>query len=351
MDPHAASRRTLVRRAIGLGLCALAPVLDPATSAHACDVCAVYTATEQSESRTGLQLGVAVQHTHFGTLKDNSQQVPNPDGQYLDSTITQLLVGYQLTPRVGVQVNLPIIVRDYRRPQDGRLVRDNVSGPGDLTLLARVLAHSVVTESSVFRFSLLGGLKLPSGDPELLSEELEESHHGEVELRHDTPDTDPDDGGGSAEEGTASGIHGHDLALGSGSVDGIVGGELYWSWHRAFVTGALQYAIRSEGAFDYRYANDLVWSGGPGAYLLLAHDRSLALQALLSGETKGNDEQAGHKLDDTAVTNLYVGPLVRFTWGTSLAAEAGAVFPVLQHETGLQIVADYRLRAAVLYRF
>jgi hypothetical protein len=332
-------------------LLSLATALAPATHSLACDVCAVYTATEQSESRTGPNLGLAVQYTHFGTLKENGHEVPNPEGESLDSVITQVVLGYQVTPRIGLQLNLPLIARQFVRVHDGRRERGNVSGPGDLTLLGNILVHSIVTESSVFRFSLLGGLELPTGDSEFLGEELEEAQLAGVRRlvpRHVDPDP---PGGGGAVAHSESGVHGHDLALGSGSVDGVVGGDLFWSWKRAFVTGTLHYTIRTEGDFEYRFANELTWAGGPGAYLLLSHDYSLALQARLSGETKGKDHQAGARLDDTAVTNLFVGPRLLFTWGTSLSAEAAIELPVVQHETERQIVADYRLRAAAIWRF
>ena len=61
-----------------------------------------------------------------------------------------------------------------------------------------------------------------------------------------------------------SGVHGHDLALGSGSFDGIVGTGIYTRWTRAFFNASMQYAIRTKGDFDYQYANDLTWFGGPG---------------------------------------------------------------------------------------
>ena len=356
MDPHLHRRWTRVHRPLGLALVALA-TLAPATRTRACDVCAVYTATEQSESRTGPSLGIATQYTHYGTLEDNGEEVPNPEGEKLDSVITQVVLGYRLTPRIGLQLNLPLITRQFVRVHDGRRQRGNVSGPGDLTLLGDVLVHSFVTESSVFLFSVLGGLKLPTGDSEFLGEELAEvqpagvrrarTAGGALVPRHIDPGTPT--GGAATHE--ASGIHGHDLALGSGSVDGLVGGELFWSWKRAFMTGALHYSIRTEGDFAYTFANELSWSGGPGAYLLLEHDHSLALQAQLSGETKGKDHQAGQRLDDTAVTNLYVGPRAFFTWGTSLAVEGAVEIPVVQHETALQIVSDYRLRAAAIWRF
>jgi hypothetical protein len=46
-------------------------------------------------------------------------------------------------------------------------------------------------------------------------------------------------------EGSPSGINGHDLALGSGSIDGIVGGAAFASWDRLYATASAQHAIRS----------------------------------------------------------------------------------------------------------
>lgn len=358
MDSYVHGWRKRVRhpsltRALGL---ALAVVLARSAPTSACDICAVYTATEQRESRVGLRLGLATQYSHFNSLQDGGHDVPNPEGEYIESVTNQLVFGYQLTPRFSLQANLPIVVRQYRRVEQGGRVRGNVAGPGDLSLLANLLAYSAVTETSVFRFSLFGGLKLPTGDPAFLAEELDEGGEAAaVSAHHEAPAP----GGGGSGEGSggdehaheASGVHGHDLALGSGSVDGIVGGNLYLSWERLFFTGTLQYAARREGAFEYRYANDLSWSGGPGVYALLGHDYSLAVLAGLSGDTKGKDEQQGRRLDDTAVTNLYLGPAFQLTWGTSLFAEAGVDLPVVQHNTALQIVADYRVRTAAVWRF
>jgi hypothetical protein len=353
MDPHVQSRWRFIHRAFTLGLWSLAATLGLSPVARACDVCAVYTATEQGESRTGFRLGLATQYTHYGTLYDDSHEVPNPEHEKMDSVITQVLLGYQVTPRIGVQLNLPLITRQYVRVQESGKVRGNVSGPGDMTILGHVLVHSVVTENALFRFSLLGGLELPTGDPAFLAEELPEVRAAKgagvrrLVPRHVVP-SDPGPGAPATHE---SGIHGHDLALGSGAVDGLVGGEIFWSYQRAFLTASLHYGINTEGSFAYRFANDLGWAGGPGAYLLLEHDYSLALQGLLTGETKGKDHQLGVKLDDTAVTNLFVGPRILFTWGTSLALEGSVELPVVQHTTELQIVGDYRLRAGAIWRF
>lgn len=303
--------------------------------ALACDLCAIYMGVEQRESRTGIFAGIAEQYSDFETWKQGGEKVPNPAGERLHSFITQIVGGYSFTPRLALQLNVPLMARDFRRQETEGVVNGDESGLGDLSLLVSWAAYTDVTERSLTRITLLGGLKLPSGNSRRIKEEL-----GEM-----------DEAAGAMPEHHRSAIHGHDLALGSGSVDGVIGAQLFWSWQRAFVTGALQYLLRTEGDFEYEFANDLMWSGGPGAFVLLTHEYTVGVQAELSGESKGNDTLAGVKGGDTGITALYIGPDVRFTWGTSMGANLAVDLPVLQHNSGLQIVPDFRLRGGLTWRF
>jgi len=196
MHPHAYRRWTPRVHRFGLALLSLATALGPRTTALACDICAVYTATEQSESRTGFRSGLAVQYTHYGTEQLDGHEVPNPHDESLDSVITQLFFGYQFTPRIGLQLNLPLITRQFERFHDGQRERGNVNGPGDMTIFGHVLVHSVVTERSIFRFGLLGGLKLPTGDPDRLDEELAEVQSAGIRRRLVPRHVEPPSGGG-----------------------------------------------------------------------------------------------------------------------------------------------------------
>jgi hypothetical protein len=305
-----------------------------ATPVAACDICAIYTATEMGESRTGFAPR-GEHYSDYSTEKLDGDEV-SEHRRRVATAPAEIIFGYQILPRLG-SLNHDHLAHVSPLATD-RTSATTRSGPGDLSLVANVLAFDRVSENSVFRFSLLGGLKLPSGDPDRIKEELAEGHQHEGAQQ-----------GGEHEE--ESGLHGHDLALGSGSVDGIVGGSIFWSWRRLFLTSALQYAIRTEGSFDYEYANDLTWSGGPGGYLLLTHDYTLSLQGLLTGESKGKDTLSGVKANDTGITALYAGPSFGFTWGTALSVELAADLPVVQNNTQLQLVPDYRLRGAAIWRF
>ena len=315
------------------------------------DICAIYTATEVMEGQSGFRLGLAEQYTHFGTLQLNSEEVSNEIGQFLDSSITQVVAGYQFNQRFGLQVNLPVIYRSWRRPVgDGEIQNSSRGGIGDISLIGNFLAFDHVTDGGVFRFGLLGGLTLPSGDSGFLKEEFDEDDGDDGDGGHTSGAARPLHGG-EEHDAVASGIHGHDLTFGSGSVDGVVGAQFYHSIGRFFWTAILQYTITTEGSYEYQFANDLTWQGGPGAYVVLDHDYTLALQAAFTGETKGEDTQAGRTLDDTAVTNLFVGPAINFTWTDSLSAEVDVDLPVIENNTALQIVPDYRVRGAVVWRF
>ena len=86
-------------------------------------------------------------------------------------------------------------------------------------------------------------------------------------------------------------------------------------------------------------------------YLLLEDDCSLGLQFIVSGETKGKDDFNGVPDEDSAATIVYVGPQFNFTLGSQWGVQVGADFPVSIYNSGTQVVPDYRVRAALDWRF
>jgi hypothetical protein len=286
---------------------------------RACDLCAIYSATEAQGGGKGFYAGVATQFTDFGTLQDDGHSVAG-QGQYLHSLNTQFFAGYNFNRRFGLQVNLPYVYRDY----GDNTMSGNVSGPGDASLVANLLLYKMSGPDWTFGWTGLGGLKFPTGDS------------GEL---------------GVPDSALPPGIGGHDLALGSGSWDGLVGTGFSLRWKRAFLDGQMQYAIRTEGDFQHQYANDWSWSGGPGAYLLLNDNSTVALQAAVSGESKGKDTFAGVPDDDSAETVVYLGPAVSFTWGENFSAHLGVDLPVSRDNSGEQVMPDYRVHAALTWVF
>jgi hypothetical protein len=300
-----------------------------------CDLCSVYAANEaRGEIGKGFFIGAAEQFTHFGTLQEDGRKVPNDANQFLDSSVTQLLLGYNFNERFGVQFNAPIIYRSFQRADGFDIDRGTESGIGDVSLTGHAQLLRQESKNRTFAWSVLGGVKFPTGDTRRLQEEVDEL-------------TEPPPPPGAPE----SGIHGHDLTLGSGSFDGIVGTSVFARYKRAFVGASGQYSIRTKGDFDYQFANDLTWSGGPGVFLVLSENFTLSLQANVTGETKGKDDFNGAKAEDTGITSVFLGPEILITWRDKLSAEVGVDVPVSVDNTALQSVPDYRVRAALTWHF
>jgi hypothetical protein len=329
-------------------------------NARACDLCGCYTPQIEAMSHAELSAtgpmpssrfyaAIAEQFTHFGTLQLDGHEVDNPTGQYLDSSITQLVAGYSFNSRFALQVNLPLIYRSFERPEAFAIDRGTESGLGDVSLLGKfVLFHRESGGSASLKFDdpknphfeshdpdftvsalLLGGVKFPTGDTSRLEEEF-----NEVEVP------------GAPE----SGIHGHDLTLGSGSYDGIVGGQFALRYKSFFFQADTQYTVRGDGAHQYNFANDLSWSGGPGFYLIRNRETIVGFQVACSGEHKDVDRFRGQPAEDTGITSVFLGPRVVVSHG-KLSAEFAAELPVSIDNTALQAVPDYRLRASFAIRF
>jgi len=90
---------------------------------------------------------VAEQYTYFGTFQSGGHDATNPDGEYLNSLISQVFVGYNISERLGLQFSLPVIYRAYGK--DG--VHTSESGIGDASLIGNFRLYQKLTEDSTFR--------------------------------------------------------------------------------------------------------------------------------------------------------------------------------------------------------
>jgi len=317
----------------------------------ACDLCALYSSIESQEQIAGtFRLGLSEQFTGYNRLQLDGDHVENELHQNLSSSITQLIAQYDITNRISLQGSLPYIVRRYKRAEDGALEKGTENGIGDLSLITKATPYEYRGTDSSFIWQVLGGVKFPTGDSNRLKEESAEDHHHSEErqnkilsLAHGAEEHESEE--------TLSAIHGHDLALGSGSFDFPIGTGLLFLYGKNLIGGDVQYVIRTEGQHNYRYDNDLLWNANLGRYLYLGHEGSVAAKLNLSGEYKGRDEANGESQDDTKISSLFLGPLLSLIVGDSLSAELGVDFPVVIDNSGLQAVASYRVRGALVYRF
>lgn len=361
-------RTNLIRHALAV----TSAVLMASPEARACDVCALYTAVQvESPIPNAFRLSIAEQFTSLDRLQRDGHYVENSYNQFLKSSVSQVSGQYDLSQSTSLQVVVPVVSRTWRRIQDSEVQRGSDAGIGDITLLTHYVPLNYSEGDLLARLRVFGGVELPTGDAHYLGEESAPGHHGGDEGSHDDGgDAEGEDSHGDSDEemehhnlafkhnGTVhapqadNAIHGHDITLGSGSWDFPLGAGLFTQWDKYIWATDAQYTIRTEGAFDYTFANDWTWSTAVGRYLYLEDNAQVALRARLSGQYKGYDTgQGGVRYDDTAFNGTFLGPeltaLVTHRWQGIL----GYDMPISVQNSDLQITPTYRIRAAITYRF
>ena len=325
---------------------ALSSVVASGRAALACDICALHASTVLDPPRRGFSAHVTEQLTSLNTY-ENAGDRSLPVDEWMQSSITSVVLGYGFTGPWRIELTVPFINREYRRLKDQAVDRDDESGLGDITVTGRFTAvDRVLSDDTLIRIEMFAGLELPTGDADRLREEDAEPADATASAAVALPGF-PHHGGDAG----PTGIHDQDLALGSGSVDVVLGVNTFATYRRLFGTAGFQYGVRGRGAHDYRYDNDLSFYLGLGGYLLVHSPLDLGVEARLAGETKGNDEQNGETLTGSNLTALYVGPHVHMTYDERLRGALGVQVPVLQHVQELTLVADYRILATVGWQF
>ena len=308
-------------------------------TAWACDPCALYSAARmQGHSEGAFSLAVSEQYTDYDKTS-NSTQGTIKDGELTKSfSTTQIAAAYDLSKCWGLQLTLPVITRDKTEIKNYRSSSETETGIVDIVLMT---GYSLVNSYSADWTKILGvsfGVKFPTGDTGDLDEpnETVEIEPDNLSLRHHTLVS-------SSGEGA--------LTNGSGSYDYIFGLSWLTRYQKFLFLSNAQYDLRTEGDFGYEFADDFLWSVGPGYYLSLSDTHSLALRLALAGEEKAKDKRDGVLQAGSEVHNLYLGPEVLFTINSQVSGEVGFDFRVNDQDEDATVVADYRLRAALAYRF
>jgi hypothetical protein len=331
----------------------LALTAAAALPAVSCDLCSIYNADSvRGDSARGFMFSVSELFVPFRTEQFKGEEAPSRNPDYLDSSITHLVPTYKLRRGFGVSLNVPIIYRDFKRKSvvvgsnrrlDIVTEEGTESGLGDVALIGRWTPLRRIEMKWSAILSVLAGVKFPTGDTDPLRDEAVQvrRYNALVGPGH------PHDALGIP----VSGVHARDVSLGSGSFDGVFGTTLNLRYDRWFFNNQIQYYLRTAGESTYEYGNELMISGGPGAYLVSAKKWTLSLQANAAYETAARDELFAKKSDHTGMTAWYFGPLVNLAWGEHCSANIGVDVPLRIANNGFQNVPDYRINGGVAWRF
>lgn len=251
------------------------------------------------------------------------------DNEFVRSfSITQIGYGYAVTDRLELDIYLPVIHRraDSVEALDSEKERD--FGIGDLVLASNLKVYDDVGDNWSVDSGFTFGVKLPTGDTDRISDEVNTRHHPAVIS-------------GSA----------NNLVFGTGSTDLILGFSAIANYEKLLALATFQYTFRTEGEDDYKFADDIIGMTGLGHYLLMEDDYSLALAAMLSAEKKPEDSVGAQTLNGTEYFDLYVGPSALVSLGTKLSGELGFDFKVNNQSQGAIITPDWRLKFDLAYKF
>lgn len=342
------SSRIIMRRFLQS---AVAAWLTIATS-QACELCAIYSAdSARGQSDRGFVFTISEQFVESGQIQFDGEDIDFPGGDHLTSSITHLVPTWNFSSRFGLSLNVPVVYRSYRQtelrrfPGGGQaIVTDTGSefGLGDLALIGRLNLLAKTEANYGFILNLLGGVKFPTGDTDRIRDEVEQAEI--FDSLPGVPHEDPLDH-------SLSSVHQHMISAGSGSYDGIFGITASTRWKRLIFNAQFQYYLRTPGESDFEFGDEILVSGGPGAYLFLNDSFTLVLQANAAYETEARDTLAGRKSDRTGMTAWYMGPQLAFTWGDNFSANAGIDIPLSITSNGFQNVPDYRVHGGISLRF
>jgi hypothetical protein len=323
-----------------------------AYQAAACETCALYSPPSQrfllnQDRKQPYKLNWFTRYSTLDTRLTGTRET-DAHGEEIKSYINQLSLEYKVAPRLHAQLSLPILSRDFKAREGEHLQPDDESGPGDLSVIGKYILRETTLKEGHLTVTLVGGLKTPTGNTDRIG-----AHHAhDDEAAHETA-SEPDSGeadhhteeagdAGEHAHGTSA-ISEHDVTLGSGSWDPFGGVQAEYSRNNWSLDGMVQYYWRSEGDYDYTFADDLYISAHIGRILIRKNNVALGLRAGVLGEFRDADEQGGVAIEHTALDSWYVDLTATLAAG-SFIGEAGVDLPLEQESGAATLVPDARFR-------
>jgi hypothetical protein len=299
----------------------LSALLLVAQKAQACDFCGIYTPLLVREHQAkNLEVGVREDLLGYSKTKRDGNDENALGSQNQKINVTEFTAQYSFSDRFSLLTAVPIVNHNIKRRVAGEFDTDSESGVGDVAVYADVvLLRKALRGGGMFQWDFFGGLKLPSGGTDRLSETSQNTW-------------------------SETGIYGGAVSPGSGSFDFPIATGIRSEFNSWLVDALVQYNLRTEGDQSYQYGNDLRWNVGVGRRFYEDHDFSFDGQLFLSGLTKNKDTQNGFDVVDTGQSFLAFGPRVDLTFNNRYLVYVKIDAPISNDNDGLQTLQDHRVQ-------
>ena len=295
-----------------------------AAPAFACDFCSIYTPLNISERQAGrLDLGVREDLLGYSKTRLDGNNVDHSLAiQNQKINVTELTAQYSLTDRFSALLAVPIISETFKRRINGAFDRDSESGVGDVALYGDVvLARKAQAKGGYFQWDLFGGVKLPSGS----TDRLTESANGSSTY-------------------SETGIYGGSVTTGTGSYDFPIATGIHNESNNWLLDALIQYNLRTQGDYSYQFGNDLRWNVGFGRRFYEDSDFTFAAQLFLSGLSKAKDQQNGLDVVDSGQSFVAIGPKIEMIFSNRYTLFVRVDAPITSSNDGLQTLEDHRVQ-------
>jgi len=165
---------------VGLKIFEFIEILVPAVLVAACAqpllavICALSTPPARREAKSGAHLWRRRRAVHaFWTVQVEGREVPiHPASTWIVRSRKRRRL--QFNERFGLQFILPVVYRSFKRLMAKAHRPRTESGIGDASLLASFVPYRILAENFTFNWSVLAGVKFPTGTTDRIKEEFNE---------------------------------------------------------------------------------------------------------------------------------------------------------------------------------
>ena len=246
-------------------------------------------------------------------LLRDGDEVSDPEGTEVTVYSTPLVVPLRIKPNLVAIGIVPLLTIEKENTVSGQRMENTSSGLGDLQLLVKHAFYRKDALKRTTRLAWIAGIKLPTGD------------------ETETP------------------------ALGSGSVDFIIGGILTHIVDRFAVHADLKYKVNTE-ANSVRVGNSLKHDLAleyriiPKKFQSIS-DKTVNLILELNGLYVEASKGSGATVANTGGETLFVSPGIQLVATPRLIIEGLFQYPIVQELRGTQLGVDYTTSLGFRYSF
>lgn len=311
-------------------------VLVQRAQAQDCDRCVATNYLQsgllhEQPNHAGLQLSYDYRHT----MLTGSSDTPNAADEKVASTLVNLYYSQRLVEGTTLDIYLPFESKAYTERPNYTYDSGRDSGLGDISLVATQQLFHGVAERRLVDWRARAGVKLPTGDAS--------------QLDNYPPQAVPPRGDGRVYP--TSGIYPYDRAIGSGSVDWIVGSSYVARYEDFFGVVDGQFIGRTAGENDFTRGNTVTVHVTPGYIFSYARGNQFSLMLDAAYRYDAQSEYDGTTVDNSGQTAFLMGPQVMGNFQGRLLATVGVSLPLYQSVEGTQLASDYQILASVMTGF